>query len=218
LATKIDTVFARDRLKPRREPYWHRARKGHYLGFRKMAAGSAGTWIARAMQATGKQAYKALGEFGALPDHQRFDAALKAAQAWFADLDKGIAVGPASVRVACERYVEHLRGTKGDKAANDAEARFDTYVLNIPKLADIDLAALTPMHLETWRKALRDTPTRSGPRRGERRSDSTLNRDMTSFRAALNLAYKDGLVSSDFAWRGKLLPIKECGPPAGAVS
>jgi integrase len=31
---------------------------------------------------------------------------------------------------------------------------------------------------------------------------------MTCFRAALNLAYSDGLVTSDFAWRSKLRPIK----------
>ncbi|MFT4269268.1 MAG: hypothetical protein QM586_18955 [Xenophilus sp.] len=32
MASKIDTVIARGRLKPRREPYWHRVSKGHYLG------------------------------------------------------------------------------------------------------------------------------------------------------------------------------------------
>jgi integrase len=31
---------------------------------------------------------------------------------------------------------------------------------------------------------------------------------MTCFRAALNLAFRDGLVTSDFAWRSKLLPVK----------
>jgi hypothetical protein len=31
---------------------------------------------------------------------------------------------------------------------------------------------------------------------------------MTCFRAALNLAYADGLVTSDFAWRRKLVPVK----------
>jgi integrase len=40
------------------------------------------------------------------------------------------------------------------------------------------------------------------------RSASSLNRDMTSLRAALNLAYRDVLVTSDFAWRSKLLPVK----------
>ena len=38
-------------------------------------------------------------------------------------------------------------------------------------------------------------------------SGSSLNRDMTPLRAALNLAYKDGLVTSNFAWKNKLLPI-----------
>ena len=32
---------------------------------------------------------------------------------------------------------------------------------------------------------------------------------MSCLRAALNLAYVDGLVTSDFAWRGKLLPLKD---------
>jgi integrase len=208
MGTKIDSVASRARLGHRREPYWHRARKGRYVGFRKMTADSAGSWVARALQDGGRQAYKALGAFDTLPDHQRFDAALKAAHTWFADLDKGVTTGPASVRIACDRYVDYLRATKGAKAADDAKVRFATYVLHDPRLAGTELAALTPLRMEAWRKALGETPTRSGPRRGERRTDSTLNRDMTSFRAALNLAYKDGLVSSDFAWRGKLLPIK----------
>jgi integrase len=209
MATKIETVSARERLKPRREPYWHRVSKGCYLGFRRMTAGSAGNWVARALEATtGKQAYKALGEFSELPDHQRFDAARKGAQGWFDHLGKGGATGPTTVRTACSRYVDHLRETKGHRAADDAKARFEIYVLNSKRLAETELSALTPSHLEAWRKALREVPTRSGPRRGEKRSDSTLNRDMTSFRAALNLAYADQLVTSDFAWRGKLLPIK----------
>lgn len=40
-------------------------------------------------------------------------------------------------------------------------------------------------------------------------ADGTLNRDMTCLRAVLNLAYIDGMVVSDFAWRGKLRPVKK---------
>lgn len=47
-----------------------------------------------------------------------------------------------------------------------------------------------------------------GQKQAGPRSDSALNRDMTPLRAALNLAYRDGLVTSDFAWRTKLVPIK----------
>ena len=86
-------------------------------------------------------------------------------------------------------------------------------MLNHHKLAATELPKLTPAQLESWRKALRDLPTRSGGRRGERRSDSTLNRDMTCFRAALNLAYLDGLLTTDYAWRSKLRPIKNADHP-----
>jgi integrase len=47
-----------------------------------------------------------------------------------------------------------------------------------------------------------------GARKGEKRSDSSLNRDMTAIRAALNRAYAEGLTTSDFSWRAKLAPVK----------
>lgn len=211
MATRIDTVASRDKLKPRREPYWHRLRRGCYLGFRKMTNDGAGVWIARARDEEAgptKQVYESLGDFGALPDHQRFDAASKAAQAWFEHLGRGGTKGGATVADACSRYVKYLRAHKTDRAADDADARFKNYVLNNPKLASTELTKLTPLQLEAWRKALKELPTRSGGRRGELRSESTLNRDMTCFRAALNLSFLDGLVTSDFAWRSKLRPIK----------
>lgn len=216
MATKIDTVSSRLRLKPRREPYWHRMRKGCYLGFRKMTSAGHGKWIARAMQeASGNESYTALGELSELPDHLRFDAAQKAAQAWFEHLGRGGATSSPTVADVCSKYVRHLKATKSERAASDAEARFKNYVLNHPKLAATELTKLTPGQVESWRKSLRELPTRSGGRRGEFRSDSTLNRDMTCFRAALNLAYLDGLVTSDFSWRSKLRPIKNADQRRG---
>jgi integrase len=210
MATRIDTVASREKLKPRREAYWARVRKGCFVGYRKMTVSGHGSWLARARneEAGAKQLFKPLGEFADLPDHHRFDAATKAALAWFDHLGRGGTAHAATVTDACSRYVRHLRATKSERAAKDAEARLKNYVLNHPKLAATELPKLTPMHLESWRKSLRDLPTRSGGRRGERRSDSTLNRDMTCFRAALNLAYVDGLLTTDFAWRSKLRPIK----------
>jgi integrase len=210
MAARIDTVASRDKLKPRRGPYWHRLAKGCYVGYRKMSTSAQGSWLARARteEAGVQQLYKPLGEFLELADHLRFDAATKAAQAWFDHLGRGGATRAATVSDACERYVRQLRATKSERAAKDAEARFKNYVLNHAKLAATELPKLTPAQLESWRKALRDLPTRSGGRRGKQRSDSTLNRDMTCFRAALNLAFVDGLLTTDFAWRSKLRPIK----------
>lgn len=210
MATRIDTVGAREKLKPRREPYWHRVRRGCFVGFRKMGT-KGGGWIARAREdgpADAKQLFHPLGDFGDISDHLRFDAATKAALIWFDHLAQGGSAGPATVRVACMRYVEHLKLLKTVKASKDAEQRFDNYVLNDKKLADTLLGKLSPAQMASWRESLISRPTTSGGNRGERRSDSTLNRDMTPFRAALNLAFDDGLVTTDFAWRNKLKPIK----------
>ncbi|MBC7705919.1 MAG: tyrosine-type recombinase/integrase [Rhodoferax sp.] len=175
-----------------------------------MGGNGHGTWIARTMQeSSGKKIYQALGELSDLPDHLRFDAAQKAAQAWFDHLGQGGAARAVTVADACTTYVIHLRATKSERAASDTEARFKNYVLNSSKLASTELPKLTPGQLEAWRKSLRELPTRSGGNRGGLRSTSTLNRDMTCFRAALNLAYLDGQVTTDFAWRSKLRPIKD---------
>lgn len=209
MTTKIDTVSAREKLLPRRGPYWHRVSKGSYIGFRRMAREGHGTWLARSLDASsGKQIYKTLGELTELQANLRFDAAQREALAWFEHLGRGGAVGKPTVRDACTRYLQHVQTHRNARAANDIRARLQAYVLNHEKLAQVELAKLTPAHVDAWRKALREKSTRSGARRGEQRSDSTLNRDMTCLRAALNLAMADGLITSDFAWRGKLRPIK----------
>ena len=209
MAIRLDTVTSREKLKPRRVPYWQRVTKGCYLGFRRMSSDSQGTWLARTRDAiSGKQTYKALGDLTSTPAYVRFDAALNLARMWFDHLERGGGSGTVTVREVCDRYVQHLRSTKTVYAADDAQARFNNYVLDDNKFAAVELSKLTPLHLEVWRNRLREMPTRSGAHRGECRSDSTLNRDMTCLRAALNLAYADGLVTSDFAWRRKLVPVK----------
>lgn len=209
MAIKIDSAAARERLKPRREPYWSRVRKGCFVGVRKMTADSAGSWIARAVDSdTGKDIFRSLGEFGDLPPGQRFDAAKKTAEVWFAHLGAGGAAEAATVQSACRLYVDHLLDTKGERAAKDAEARLRRHVLGNRKLAALELLELKPAHVETWRKSLRDKPVESGARRGEKRSASALNRDVTALRAVLNHAFACGLIATDFAWRAKLVPVK----------
>lgn len=212
MKVRIDTVASRDKLTPRRNAYWHRVRKGCYVGFRRMSATSEGTWLARAFDAlTGKQIHHPLGDLSDLPHHQRFDAAQKSASTWFDHIGHGGSRSTMTVEDACSRYVDHLRSTRSESAANDAKSRLKNQVLSDRKLACVELQKLTPAHIEAWRKNLRDTPTRSGGNRGQLRSASTLNRDMSGLRAVLNLAYADGHVMSDFAWRRKLLPIKNAG-------
>lgn len=174
-----------------------------------MSLATDGVWVARAQDPlTSAKHYQSLGSFSDLPNNQRFDAASTAAREWFAHLGRGGSPNARTVKVACEAYVKTLKSTKGQKAADDAEQRFKNYVLDDEGLADCPLPKLTPHIIEQWRESLAERLTTSGPRRGQKRTPSTLNRDMTAFRAALNQAYRDGHVTSDFAWRGKLLPLK----------
>lgn len=103
MATRIDTVDARNRLKPRAEPYWARVNAGCQIGFRKMTSASTGTWIAKFRDADeDRREKRSLGEFDHLPPSQRHDAAKAAAEEWFKHLRKGGTGGKVSVRAACE--------------------------------------------------------------------------------------------------------------------
>lgn len=202
--SNIHQVSQRARLTPRREPYWAPLSKGRYVGYRKMTD-SSGTWIARYYdEGTRKKTYKALGDFSLVPDHQRYDSATQAAAQWFEHIARGGLRTVTTVEEACDHYVAHQRRMRSDRAADDAARRFKNYVLDDSRLAAMDLAKLTPSHVAAWRKTLQDRPKKSG----KPRSDSCFNRDMTCFRAALNLALEDGFVTSNFAWRSKLKPLK----------
>lgn len=122
-------------------------------------------------------------------------------------IGKGGAIGSYTIKSACDSYVDHLVSRGKVSSANDAKTRFESYVLDDPMFASLELTKLTPAHVEAWRRRLRDRPVTSGKNKGGKRSESTLNRDMTPLRAALNQAYGDGHVTSDFAWKKKLSPV-----------
>lgn len=212
MATKIDTVSARDKLKIRREPYWHRFTKGCYLGYRKMTSGPGGTWIARRLdEATGKQSYNALGDFSELADCERFDAACKAADAWFKHRNEGGSATIITVGEACQRYVDKQRNEGKESGAKDIEARLSRWMHPDKKLSATPITKLTQGQVNDWRMKLTKAPallqdkTKVGTKR---KSDSSINREMAVFRAALNLAVRDGYATSDTAWKYKLTPIK----------
>ncbi len=209
---RIDTVEARAKLKPRTPPYWHKLETGRHVGFRKMAAGSEGTWLAQAYDpATSKQTRRSIGDFAALPLHQRFDAASKAARAWFEHLGHGGSLDVVTVKEACDAYARRLRGEGRGAAADDAESRFARWVSGDP-IASIELPKLSRAHVRAWRRTLEATPVIAAPMGNDpgprERAASSVNRDMTSFRAALNHAHDEGNVTSDMAWRVALRPIK----------
>jgi integrase len=208
----LSRVETRDRLKPRREPYWYRVEAGCYLGFRKMVEGGSGTWVARFRDTdAGKQQHRALGDFGELPAHARFDAAAKAAREWFAHLGRGGSTGATTVEEACAAYVQHLRDAGRDAAAKDAEKRFARWV-DGTTFGTTELQKLKTTTVGAWRTGLAKTkakPQDKDKQATRERAASSLNRDMTTVRAALNLALQNGDATSDAAWKAKLRPVKD---------
>jgi len=205
---QISNVIDREKLSPRREPYWQKISKGCYVGYRKMTFSGDGTWLARCLlDGEKKQSFKPLGEFSDLSEYKRFDAAQELAGIWFKHLGKGGSNKAETIKEVCERYAEHLNDKGKVATAKDVQRRFNAYVLNNAKLANTELQKLTPPMLAKWRRELAKTPTKAGGNRGGERSSSSLNRDMTCFRSALNLALQEGLCTSNFAWREKLKQI-----------
>lgn len=210
----INTVDARIKLKARAAPYWHKLSSGQHLGFRKMVPGSDGTWLAQAYDSESrKQTRRSLGAFDELPANKRFDAASEKAREWFKHLDLGGGTEIVTVKQVCESYVEHVRADKGTAKADDIKARFTRWVYD-DKLGKIELPKLTEKHVEAWRKALVKAPVVVNPHADEddqltrERSPSSVNRDMTALRAALNYARSQRAVTTDMAWCYALRPIK----------
>lgn len=211
----IQTVKQRSKLAARREPYWHLLASGQHLGFRSTEDG--GHWIARAYDPGSRaRTYKALGDFRALPDSDRFDAAAAAAREWFEHVARGGTSATVTVRDAFLRYIEHTRKRKGSEAAAECESRFQRHIAH-DAIASIDLLKLTSRHIERWRDRLAAMPAQQ-PKRGPNcrvktdaaparlRSASTINRDMVPLRAALNLAKRERAVTTDAAWASALAP------------
>ena len=205
--TDLSTVKNRDSLKPQREPYWQRLAVGQFLGYRPLKAGVGGNWIARYYDSeTRKQRHHRMGDFGNLPPNERFSAASAEAREWFQHISGGGSPESVTVREACEAYA----------AANpDAAKRFPRYVYNDP-IAKVKLRKLTEKQVKDWRKRLEALPalvnrSKTGEKITRVRAPATVNRDMVPFRAALNLAWQEGLVTSQKAWKRALEPAEANG-------
>jgi hypothetical protein len=212
MAHKIDSPAARAKLAARRAPYFHKVRPQHFLGFRFMTEGAAGTWVAKVEATGGKVLTCSLGRFDEVDDKGRFAAALVKAEAWFTELAAGateVQVLPSRVTMlqALREYATWCRTTvdttkdkaerKAEAKASAAEARFKQLVIPF-KLADgtawVDkpLNAITPADYREWRAWAAAVPVKARGKKGgaaaRRRTGATMNRDIAQFRAALNMA------------------------------
>jgi integrase len=119
--------------------------------------------------------------------------------------------GPLTVQAAVEAYLESLEAH--GKSAVDARHRAKAHIY--ATLGNIEAASLTTAVLRQWLANLAKSLPRARTKPGKpqqhrafdgskeaiRRRKSSANRTWTILRAALNHAFRDGLVASDAAWR-----------------
>lgn len=199
MANELDSKSKRQKLAPRREPYWHVFRKGAALGYRVLENGN-GTWIARWRDDDGKQKYRALGEF------REYDDAEKAARQWVDSCTKGISTQPTTVQQSCEQYVAALEAEGRKATASDAKGRF-TRLIYGKDLAKVQLEKLRSSSLQTWRNDQLATDE-DDDEEDLRRSKDSANRNLSALKAALNRAFRQHLVASDAAWK-TVAPFKK---------
>lgn len=211
MATKIDTVTGRANLKARHAPYWQKIRAECHLGYRKTTATSSGAWIARFRDDSGKYQLNSLGALDGLPDHRRFDEAVKLATHWFDHRSSGGSAETITVGEACKRYVQKQLDEGKAAGAKDLELRFKRWMYPDKKLSATPVTKLTKGQVHDWRVKLATIPallqdkTKTGTKP---RSASSINREMAVLKAALNLAVRTGHVTNDAIWKYELTPIK----------
>lgn len=193
MASNIKSKSGRAALPAKREPYWSRVRTGLYVGFRKLKIGE-GTWIAR-HQENGKKQYRALGTF---LEEGAFDNAVDAAKEWNDSLEQGASNKIAIVEDVCHAYVDHLKMHKTASSAADAEGRFKRLVYG-KKIGHIQLSKLKTTDVKQWLNAQVDVD--DDDEDDIRKAKDSANRNLNSFKAALNLALADRLVATDAAWK-----------------
>jgi len=188
----IDTKAKRDRLAKRREPHWYKLILGGFIGYRVGALG--GSWIARYRDEEGRQHYKSLD----LPAHlsvNEFDCAVGNAKEWFDNQQQGFRAKPGTVKEAADNYTEYLEQRKGKAPAKDAGGRIKLHIL--PEFADIPLDKLKLQQVRKWFHSF----VVEGSDEQVRKSKATANRNLAVLKALLNLAHREGLTTSDRAWR-----------------
>lgn len=222
----LKAVKARRELTPSKSPYWATIRTNRYLGYRYMTAGSPGNWVAK-VKVGGKPKENGLGSFADVPESERYDDALAAANKWFAEVDR-IDVSGASIhsrktlRDAVDDFVAYTRAKHGDVSADDAQRRLNRF-LAWGTWADKPLVKLTADDFKAFMKWFTETPTTQGGKAynstgGRKRKPATINREIAPLRKALNLALEGGHVGSHGAWKAALKTIEKARRSRGPTS
>jgi integrase len=212
----------RTRLKPRRKPYWRLVSGGQHIGYRRhLSSPHAGTWVARFYLGGERYAECVLGAADdALPADGikvlDFRQAQDSARAWFVQQGRKAAgvddalLEPYTVEHCLADYLAWYGANR--KAPQATRHAVEAHIL--PALGAREVGTLTAAEIKRWLQGLAAARPRlrsakdaepkwrevTGPE-GERKRKATANRILTILKAALNMAFADGRVPSDAAWR-----------------
>ncbi|RDD63832.1 tyrosine-type recombinase/integrase [Ferruginivarius sediminum] len=225
---KLDTRTARAKLTARTAPYWVTLAPGAQLGYLK--GKRLGTWTAKYRDPeTGARHQRRLGSADDYVEADggqvlTFFQAQDAARAFFAECarpsgSEASHTGPYTIADAIQDYLTDFEH-RGGKSVDDARTRANALIL--PQLGEIEVVKLTPKRLKDWHRDLAKEPPRLRTRKGkkqqyrdtsddpeaQRRRRATANRVLTTLKAALNHAWREGKVTSDDAWR-RVTPFRE---------
>lgn len=212
----LDTRAARSRLKPRGKPYWRTLEPGTHIGYRRPMS-SAGKWVLRLY--AGEQTYRTetlstADDFSdadgvAILDWKQAQTLARQRMVQYAHTEAGLAK-PLTVADAMAAYIEYLE----TKTKSGREGRYAAEAFILPAFGEIEVAKLTKEQIERWHAGLAKAAARIRTKKGhrqrlkttthpenDRRRKSTANRILTTFKAALNMAWRDGKVPTDAAWR-----------------
>jgi integrase len=180
-------------LARRREPYWVKLQNRGHLGFRRTEDG--GTWIARWLDEQSRYHYRSL-RLGIVDPKQAYDLAAKDARAYFNECIAGV-LARHTIGQAADRYIANRRIEKGEANATDATGRIERCIR--PVLGSLPLDRIKRADIEDWRNGL---VSADGDANAVRCSKDSANRNLTTLKALLNLAHRDGLIASDAPWKG----------------
>ncbi len=220
----LDSKEARRRLAPRAKPHFRAIERGLHLGYRRLATGAAGPWVARHYLGDQRYEEEAIGHADDLSDADgvvilNYWQAVEVARERMRlriHAEAGI-TGPYTVAHAVAAYGEFLERNR--KTAYDVRKRMEAHAL--PRLGKLEVASLTADKLRKWHADLARKPPRLRSKPGEqqkyrplrddeealRRRRASANRCLAQLKAALNLAWREGKVPSDMAWR-KVRPFE----------
>jgi integrase len=224
---KLTKREQRLRLGVRKEPYWMTLNEGEHLGYYR--GSRVGKWVARFRPTSEGALYQrtTLGEADDYADADgqvilNFKQAQDAARKWFLQLHRngGRKTGAYTVSDALDDY---LKGFQGKDLVN-TRRRIDAIIR--PDLGRHEVVKLSSKTITDWMTKLASSGARMRTAKGaeqnyrpipetddqRRRRKSSANRILTILKAALNVAYRDGKVPADDAWR-RVRPFAKADAP-----